>query len=191
MSEPKLYDIFRSQVRLVAKELAPQKYFLSMDEIRAGGSCAACKNRNMSMGEILGDCATQQYQMIKEVSPEAEIFIWSDMFDPHHNGQQEKDEFYYLVDGRFNGAWNHIPKDMIIGVWGRRVRSKSLEHFSGLNFRTIAAAYYDTDDLKDVDGWLEALEKTPGGLGIMYTTWLDKYELLGDFGDLISQRFDQ
>jgi len=191
MSEPKLYEIWSSQVRLVAEKLAPKKYFLSMDEIRAGGACAACKAKGLSMGEILGDCATKQYQMIKEVSPEAEVFIWSDMFDPHHNGQQEERKFYYLVDGRFNDSWNHIPKDMIIGVWGRRVRTKSLEHFSGLGFKTIAAAYYDTDDLKDVDGWLEALESTPGGLGIMYTTWLDKYDLLPDFGELISQRFDK
>ncbi len=191
MSEPELYDIWRSQVQLLAERSKPKKYFLSMDEIRAGGSCAACKSRGMSMGEILGDCVTKQYQMIREANPEAEVFIWSDMLDPHHNGQQDEGKFYYLVDGRFNGSWNHIPKNLIIGVWGRRVRSKSLEHFSGLGFRTIAAAYYDTDDLNDVDGWLEALEKTPGGLGIMYTTWLDKYELLGDFGDLISHRFDQ
>ena len=143
------------------------------------------------MGEILGDCATRQYQMIKAANPEAEVYIWSDMFDPHHNGQQNQGESYYLVDGTFNGSWNHIPKDLIIGVWGRRVRTKSLEHFSGLGFKIIAAAYYDTDDLKDVDGWLEALEATPGGLGIMYTTWLDKYELLPEFGDLISQRFDR
>lgn len=191
MSEPKLYEIWGKQVQLVAEKLAPKKYFLSMDEIRAGGSCAACKAKGMSMGEILGECASKQYQMIKGVSPEADVFIWSDMFDPHHNGQQEAGEFYYLVDGRFNDSWNHIPKEMIIGVWGRRVRTKSLEHFSGLGFKTIAAAYYDTEDLKDVDGWLEALEATPGGLGIMYTTWLDKYDLLPDFGDLISKRFDQ
>jgi hypothetical protein len=190
MSEPKLYEIWGKQVQLVAKHLAPNKYFLSMDEIRAGGGCEACKSKGMSMGEILGECATRQYQMIKAVSPEAEVFIWSDMFDPHHNGLQEEGEFYYLVDGKFNDSWKHIPKDMIIGVWGRRVRTKSLEHFSGLGFRTIAAAYYDTDDLEYVDGWLEALEVTPGGLGIMYTTWLDKYDLLADFGDLISQRFD-
>lgn len=191
MSEPKLYEIWKSQVQLVAERLAPKKYFLSMDEIRAGGACAACKSRGISMGEILGECATKQYQMIKEVSPDAEVYIWSDMFDPHHNGQQEDGEYYYLVDGSFNDSWNHIPRDMIIGVWGRRVRTRSLEHFSSLGFKTIAAAYYDTDDLTDVDGWLEALESTPGGLGIMYTTWLDKYELLPDFGELISQRFDK
>jgi hypothetical protein len=191
MSEPKLYDLWRSQVQLVAEKLAPNKYFLSMDEIRAGGSCAACKAQGLSMGEILGNCANKQYQMIREANPQAEVFIWSDMFDPHHNGQQDEGEYYYLVDGRFNGAWNHIPKDMVIGVWGRQVRAKNLEHFSKLGFKTIAAAYYDTDDLEYVDAWLEALEATPGGLGIMYTTWLDKYDLLGDFGDMISQRFDK
>jgi hypothetical protein len=101
MSEPKLYDLWRSQVQLVAEKLAPNKYFLSMDEIRAGGSCAACKAQGLSMGEILGNCANKQYQMIREANPQAEVFIWSDMFDPHHNGQQDEGEYYYLVDGRF------------------------------------------------------------------------------------------
>ena len=37
-------------------------------------------------------------------------------------------------------------------------------------------------------GWLEALDRTPGALGIMYTTWQDKYSLLGPFGDLVRKR---
>jgi hypothetical protein len=36
--------------------------------------------------------------------------------------------------------------------------------------------------------WLDSLDATPGACGIMYTTWLDKYELLGPFGDLVSRR---
>ena len=47
-----------------------------------GGSCEACKARKMSMAQILGDCITRQFQIIRGVNPQAEIFIWSDMLDP-------------------------------------------------------------------------------------------------------------
>ena len=36
--------------------------------------------------------------------------------------------------------------------------------------------------------WLQALRKTPGAYGIMYTTWEGRYGLLPDFGDLVSAR---
>jgi len=71
-------------------------------------------------------------------------------------------------------------------VWYYEKRRESLDHFSGLGYRTIAGAYYDADDLENPKGWLAALDQTPLASGIMYTTWLDKYELLGAFGDLVS-----
>ena len=42
---------------------------------------------------------------------------------------------------------------------------------------------YDGDTLDNPKGWLEALDGTPGAIGIMYTTWQNKYGLLADFGD--------
>ena len=36
-------------------------------------------------------------------------------------------------------------------------------------------------------GWLEELRKTPNAGGIMYTTWLNKYDRRADFGQLVSQ----
>ena len=63
-----------------------------------------------------------------------------------------------------------------------------LAHFSALGFKTLSGAYYDGDTLENPAGWLEALDRTPGVLGIMYTTWQNKYALLGQFGDLVSKR---
>ncbi len=37
-------------------------------------------------------------------------------------------------------------------------------------------------------GWDILSHKTPQAVGIMYTTWQDKYELLGPFGDLVAER---
>jgi hypothetical protein len=184
MSEPKLYEIWREQARRLNELLAPQKYLLSMDEIRAGGSDAACKNRHMTMGEILGDCFTKQFQMLSALNPKAEVWTWSDMLDPNHNAHGN----YYLVDGDYTGSWEHIPREMRIMCWYFTKRQASLEFFSKLGFTTAAGAYYDGDTLDNPKGWLEALDQTQGAVGIMYTTWRNRYQLLAPFGDLVSRR---
>ncbi len=184
MSEPEVYEIWERQVRLLHEQLAPKKYLLSMDEIRAGGACQACKKRGLTMAQILGDCVTRQVEIIRSVNPDAEILIWSDMFDPNHNAHAD----YYLVDGDFTDSWNYIPPDLTIVCWYYDKRAESLGFFSSLGFRTLAGAYYDGDTLDNPMGWLDVLDNTPGADGIMYTTWQNKYELLAPFGDLVSNR---
>jgi hypothetical protein len=184
MSEPELYDIWRQEARLLQEALQPKRYFLSMDEIRAGGSCAACQARNMTMGEILGDCITKQVEILREVTPGAPVYIWSDMLDPGHNAHGD----YYLVEGDFTGSWEHVPNDLIICCWWHQERERSLKLFSDLGFETLAGAYYDSDSLQGCREWLEAIDRTPRARGIMYTTWRNKYELLAGFGDLVSRK---
>ncbi len=184
MSEPKVYEIWKNQANLIHEHLAPAKYLLSMDEIRAGGACQACKKRKMTMAQILGDCVTKQVAIIRGVNPDAEVLVWSDMLDPNHNAHDN----YYLVDGDFTNSWNYVPKDLIIVCWYYNKRTESLKFFSSLGFRTLAGAYYDGDTLDNPRGWLETLERTPKACGIMYTTWQNKYELLGPFGDLVTGR---
>ncbi len=183
MSEPKPYEIWAKQAELIHRHLGPSKYLLSMDEIRAGGSCRACKDRGLSMARILGDCITRQVGIIRSVNPKAEVLIWSDMLDPHHNAHGD----YYLVEGDFAGSWKHVPKDLIIVCWYYEKRGESLPFFSSLGFRTLAGAYYDGDTLENPQGWLDVLDKTPDAIGIMYTTWQDKYDLLAAFGDMLDR----
>jgi len=184
MSEPKLYEIWREQTKLIQQHLAPRHWLLSMDEIRMGGSCQACQASGKSMAEILGACVTRQFQMIREANPKAEVAIWSDMLDPNHNAHAN----YYLVEGDFTDSWKHVPKELIIATWYFRKRRASLDHFSKLGFRTLAGAYYDGDTLDNPKGWLADLDQTPKAIGIMYTTWRNKYALLAPFGDLVSKR---
>ena len=184
MSEPKVYDIWRRQAELIHKHLRPARYLLSMDEIRAGGSCQACGKRGMTMGQILGDCITKQVKILRKLNSAAEVLVWSDMLDPNHNARDN----YYLVEGDFAGSWKHVPKDLVLVCWYHKKRVESLSHFSRLGFRTLAGAYYDADNLANPADWLEALDRTPGAIGIMYTTWRNKYELLAPFGDLVSKR---
>jgi len=184
MSEPEVYDIWARQARLIHEYLTPNKILLSMDEIRAGGACRACKERGLSMAQILGDCVTRQVRIIREVNPKAELFVWSDMFDPNHNAHAD----YFLVDGDFAGSWEHIPKDLVIVCWYYNIRRESLGFFSSLGFRTLAGAYYDGDTLENPAGWLDVLNETPGACGIMYTTWRNKYDLLEAFGHLVTSQ---
>ncbi len=184
MSEPKLYEIWEKQVELIQKHLAPTHWLLSMDEIRMGGSCTACKASGKSMAEILGECITRQFEMIREANPKAEVAVWSDMLDPNHNAHAN----YYLVEGDFADSWKHVPKELIIATWYFRKRRASLDHFSKLGFRTLAGAYYDGDTLDNPKGWLADLDTTPNAIGIMYTSWRNKYALLAPFGDLVSKR---
>ena len=184
MSEPAVYELWQRQIPLIEKYIAPKKYFLSMDEVRVGGFCQTCQRRHLSMAQILGDCVTRQYRMIRAANPRAEVYVWSDMFDPNHNAKEK----YYLIDGSFDGTWKYIPKDLVIGCWYYEKRDLSLGFFSKLGYRTLGAAYYDADDLENPKGWMESLGRTAGAVGIMYTTWENKYQLLPAFGDLISNQ---
>ena len=179
MGEPELYEIFDHEAKLLAERLHPRRVMLNMDEIRMGGTCRACRGRNM--GELLGECITKQAQILRRHIPGVEIYIWSDMLDPNHNAHGD----YYLVEGDYTGSWQHVPKDLIMAVWGGEPREKSLRFFAEQGFRTLVACYYDADDLNDVKGWIEAARPLANVRGFMYTPWQKKYELLPAFADLL------
>ena len=166
-------------VQLLAERLHPRRVMLNMDEIRMGGTCRACRGRNM--GELLGECITKQAQILRRHIPGVEIYIWSDMLDPNHNAHGD----YCLVEGDYTGSWQHVPKDLIMAVWGGEPRAKSLRFFAEQGFRTLVACYYDADDLNDIKGWLEVARPLPNVRGFMYTPWLKKYGLLPAFADLL------
>ena len=181
MSEPRVYEIWEQIARALHETIAPKHYFFSMDEIREGGWCQTCERRGLSAGEILGDCITRQAEIVRAVSPDAGIFVWSDMLDPNQNAGDN----YYLFKGDFAGSWNHIPKDLIIACWNYDTRDKSLRHFDHLGFRTIGCGYYDMDSKNAAEDWLASLAKTPGACGIMYTTWKNRYGFLETFAGVV------
>ena len=181
MAEPKLYEIFDEEARLLAQHLHPRRVLLSMDEVRMGGTCAACRGKDMA--QLLGDCVTRQAEIVRRHIPGVELLVWSDMFDPHHNAHGN----YYLVEGDFTGSWKHIPKDLTIAVWGGEPREKNLKFFADAGFATVCCCYYDADNLQSVAGWIKLAQQTPKVRGFMYTPWQKKYALLPAFGDLLLQ----
>jgi hypothetical protein len=179
MAEPEVYEIFDHEAKLLTERLHPHRVLLNMDEIRMGGTCRACQGQNMA--ELLGRCITRQAQSLHKDNPDAQIYAWSDMLDPNHNAHGN----YYLVNGDFTGSWRHVPKDLIMAVWGGQPREKSLRFFAGEGFNILVACYYDADDLNDVKGWLQLARQIPNVRGFMYTPWQKKYALLPAFGDLL------
>jgi hypothetical protein len=179
MAEPALYRIFDQEAALLAARLHPRRVMLNMDEVRMGGTCAACQGKNMA--ELIGQCVAQQAQIIRRYAPGAGILVWGDMFDPYHNAHGG----YYLVAGDFSGSWEHVPKDVTMVVWGGEPRPKDLQFFAGHGFHTVAACYYDAEDLNGVKAWLQAARDVPLMDGFMYTPWEKKYALLPAFGDLL------
>ena len=103
------------------------------------------------------------------------------MLDPNHNAHGD----YYLVEGDYTGSWNHIPKDLIIAVWGGQPREKSLKFIADQGFRTLVACYYDADNLDEEKNWMQLARPLPKVQGFMYTPWQRKYSLLPAFGDLL------
>lgn len=181
MAEPALYDIMDQEVKLLAERLHPRRVLLSMDEVRMAGTCRACQGRDA--GELLGECISRQAEIVRRHIPGAEVYVWSDMLDPNHNAHGN----YYLVDGAFTGSWQHVPKDLVVMVWGGAPREKSLRFFADQGFRTCVACYYDARNLDQVKGWLPIAQQTPGMCGLMYTTWQRNYSLLPAFGDLLKE----
>lgn len=179
MAEPALYDIYEHEAKLLWEHLRFNKVILSMDEVRMGGTCAACEGKEMA--KLLGECVTKQVQILRKINPKVQVYVWSDMFDPNHNAHAN----YYLVQGDFTGSWKYIPKDTVIAVWGGAPRAESLNFFAREGFRTLIACYYDAPNLDEVKGWHELAQKTKGVTGFMYTTWERKYGLVGVFGDLL------
>ncbi|MBI5308036.1 MAG: carboxypeptidase regulatory-like domain-containing protein [Planctomycetes bacterium] len=180
MSEPKLYEIWRSQAHAIHEAIAPNKYFLNVTQVRAGGTCEACKQRGISMAQILGDCITRQMSIVRELNPNAEVFIWSDMLDDNHNARNN----FYLVDGDLTGSWNYIPKDLIIACWYHKLRNESMHHFSSRGFKTLACVNSDkgADEIRD---WLQVMKKTPDTNGAMYTSFENDYTKLASFGRVV------
>ncbi|RME94856.1 MAG: hypothetical protein D6766_04805 [Verrucomicrobia bacterium] len=182
MAEPELYEICEREAALLAKHLEPRRVLLNMDEVRMGGTCAACAGKDMA--KLLGECITRQVEILRRHRPGLEVMAWSDMLDPHHNAHGD----YYLVQGSFEGSWRHVPRDLTMAVWGGRPRPESLEFFAREGFRVLAACYYDADNLSEVRRWLELCDPLPNVRGFMYTTWQKKYDLLEQFGELVRSR---
>jgi hypothetical protein len=176
LSDPKAYVLLKQELDHVRKLLQPPGYFMSHDEIRVANWCNLCQSRRMTPGEMLADNIRRCIHIIRDADPKAELFVWSDMFDSHHNARGD----YYLVNGSWAESWKGLSKEVVIVNWNYGERKKSLPFFEELGNRQILAGYYD-GNVDDIKTWIQDAHTLPGVVGIMYTTWQGDYSNLEAF----------
>src|SRR5262249_2143639 len=155
----------------------PKTFFMSHDEIRVAGWCRSCQAAGKTPGELLADNGRRCVEILKEVSPQARVVVWSDMFDPNHNAVGH----YYLVNGTLDGSWKGLPGEVVIGNWNGGKAAASLKWFADRGHPQIIAGYYD-DGLDNLKKWDAAARGVRGVTGFMYTTWQHKYDYLEAYG---------
>lgn len=179
VSEPRTHEIIKDQVGRVVKALAPPGLMLSHDEIRCLNQDKACRDRGLDAGAILAGCARQCLKICRDAAPKATCYIWSDMFDPHHNAHKD----YYLVRGDLAESWEGLDKDVVIVNWNFDKRDASLRFFADRGHKQVIAGYYDGKPER-VREWLASAAKVKGVVGVMYTTWRQNYDDLEEFAKL-------
>jgi hypothetical protein len=175
-SEPKTLEILRDQARRLHAIFHAKAYFMSHDEMRVCNWDESCARRGLTAGQIFADNVRTCIRILRETSPSSEIYCWSDMFDPVHNAHDD----YYLARGGMAGTWEGLDRDVIVATWFYDRRDESLEWFSSRGHRTLIAGYYDQKPERARD-WLLSARRVNGTIGIMYTSWYDKYEDLETF----------
>jgi len=155
---------------------------MSHDEIRVLNWCEACRRRNLDAGALLADNARNCIRLLREVNPGGRIYVWSDMFDPHHNAHAN----YYLVRGNLSGSWEGLDSEVIVVPWYFEKRDDSLKYFASRGHRQLIAGYYDGEP-KDILEWLRSAASVDGVLGVMYTTWRNDFSQLERFAELVAR----
>ena len=115
-AEKELFTHLSRQVELLDKYFKPDRYFMQHDELRVAGHCQLCRSTGKTSGQLLADNARRCVATIRAVNPKAEILVWSDMFDPHHNARAN----YYLVNGTLANSWEGLDKSGRGGELERR-----------------------------------------------------------------------
>ena len=175
ISEPKVFDDWRDEVKEANDLLHPAAFLMSHDEMRVMNQCALCQSMNMTPGQLLAWNVRQAAQIIRDLRPDAEVWVWSDMFDPQHNAV----EHYYAVNGSLAGSWEGLDPGIGIVNWHGGLMGKNCRFFADLGLKQILSGYYDGDeDGSAITKWLESTQGIPGIVGAMYTTWEDRYDAM-------------
>ena len=172
ITEPKIFEEWRQQIIQANEQLHPAAFLMSHDEMRVMNQCALCQSMKMTPGELLAANVHKAAQVIRDVRPDAEIWVWNDMFDPMHNAV----DHFYAVNGPLAGSWKGLDPGIGIVNWHGGLMGKNCPFFADLGLKQILSGYYDGDeDGSGIAKWIEATKGVPGVVGAMYTTWEDKY----------------
>jgi len=189
LCEPKVRELYRWHLDNVNRVLEPDGYALPHDEIRHMGWDDSCRKAGLTPLQILMNDVKYDIELVRKQAPGKPMYIWSDMFDPHHNAHK-KGVTDHLVRGidPFHGAWEALDKDITILNWHGHPdkREESLKFFAERGHKQILAGFYDAP-VEDVLPWLKEAVKAEGITGVMYTTWSNDFTKLESFLDTIKK----
>src|SRR4051794_502193 len=177
-SEPATMELLSDQAKRVKAAFGAAGYMMSHDEIRCWNWDDACQSQHETAGQLLADNARACATLLGD----ADVYVWSDMFDPTHNAHGD----YYLVNGDFAGSWEGLDPKITIVNWNFGKRDASLKFFAARRHKQIIAGYYD-GNVERIRDWLAAAAKVPNVVGVMYTTWQHKYDDLEAFATLCAE----
>ena len=187
LEDPAVFDLMQKDIALCLKVWAPTEFFMNYDEIRVGG----WEKPDVKLGATLATHIQKGCEIIRANAPGARIYTWSDMFTPFHNARpfEAREEYYYLANGNWDGAWEGLPKDVIVMNWYAK-ESEALAFFSDRGNSQILCGFYDARDeealKKNVAHWMGLSEGVPNVLGTMYTTWERNYDSMNHFFELVN-----
>lgn len=172
LSEEKIFEDWRQEVKEANDRFHPLAFMMSHDEMRVINQCALCQSRHMTPGQLLADNVRRSAQIIRDIRPDAEVWVWNDMFDPLHNAVDD----YYLVNGTLWGSWEGLDRDIGIVNWIGERKGENCRFFAERGEKEVLAGYYDGDeDGSGIAEWLKNAQPIGGIVGAMYTTWQSKY----------------
>ena len=132
LNSPKLRPLIERQIRWLQEAIRPEGMLIGIDEHRTYGYDPACVKSGINAGTALRNMAIFTRNKIREIAPQASIYMWNDMFDPFANCR--KGGYYYFIKGRGALYGNHVglPKDIIIMRWTcvEKLVEKSVAHWS-------------------------------------------------------------
>ena len=175
LSEPKIFTDWRDEVKKANDLLHPAAFLMSHDELRVVNQCALCRSKQMTAGQLLAWNVHKAAQIIRDIRPDAGIWVWNDMFDPFHNAV----DHFYAVNGSLKDSWKGLDKDVGIVNWNGGAEGKNCKFFADLGLKQILSGYYDGDeDGAAITRWIANARGVPGIDGAMYTTWEDRYDAM-------------
>jgi hypothetical protein len=180
LSDPKTLDLLRDQAKRVDALFHAGRYFMEHDEIRVMGWDDASAARHLDSGAILADNIRACTRIMRDVAPNATLYVWSDMFDPYHNAH----DHYYLVKGNLAGSWEGLDPSIVIANWDSGHAHQSLPWFAQRGHHQLLAGYYDAPPEHIVD-WLKEAEGVSNIDAVMYTTWENNYADLERFAQIV------
>jgi hypothetical protein len=184
VTEPAFQQLLRGQADDVERAFPGTDRMMSHDEWRVLGWDESFQRTGKTAGQVVADNVRFCTDYLKTLRRDRRVFVWSDMFDPHHNAVDN----YYLVNGDLSGSWEGLSRDVVVVNWNFGVRDESLKFFAERGHRQLLAGYYDAD-AQQIGRWLDTVrsQRIEGVVGVMYTTWKQDYSHLREFAEVVNR----